>query len=304
MKLSVEFPSVSYREGPAQVAALARAIEAIGYDDLAIFDHVVMGYATETRQAPMYPSQMPILEALVTLGFIAAVTESISLSTEVLVLPQRQATLVAKQASTIDMLSGGRLRLGVGVGWQEVEYEALGEDFARRGKLMDEAIPLLRSYWADERTVMTGERFTVDTIAMEPKPPQGGALPVWIGGNGPAALRRAGQFGDGWMGSVLGDDAETLAAFDTIRRHAEAAGRDPGTIQFQAMLAAPPRDDSGKGFYQDLDAVIRAAEHVNGLGFGWLAVNATAIFQAGSRSVDALIETLTTLHGRLRDAVG
>ena len=110
MKISVEFPSVAYREGPAQVIALAKAIESIGYDDLAMFDHVVMGYATESRRAPMYPSQMPVLEALVTLGFIAAVTDRIGLSTEVLVLPQRQATLVAKQASTLDTLSGGRLR--------------------------------------------------------------------------------------------------------------------------------------------------------------------------------------------------
>src|ERR1700712_67523 len=129
MKLSVEFPSVAYREGPAKVVALAQAIEAMGYDDLAMFDHVVMGYATDSRRAPMYPSQMPILEALITLGFVAAVTERIGLSTEVLVLPQRQATLVAKQASTLDTLSGGRMRLGVGVGWQEAEYVALGEEF-------------------------------------------------------------------------------------------------------------------------------------------------------------------------------
>ncbi len=96
MKLSVEFPSVSYREGPAKVIALAQAVEAIGFDDLAVFDHVVMGYPTETRRAPIYPPQMPILEALVTLGFIAAVTTRVTLSTEVLVLPQRQAVLVAK----------------------------------------------------------------------------------------------------------------------------------------------------------------------------------------------------------------
>ena len=104
VKISVEFPSVAYREGPAKVVELARAIEAIGYDDLAMFDHVVMGYATETRRAPMYPSQMPILEALVTLGFVAAVTERVTLSTEVLVLPaapggaRRQAGQHARHA--------------------------------------------------------------------------------------------------------------------------------------------------------------------------------------------------------------
>src|SRR5690242_3192706 len=145
VKISVEFPSVSYREGPAKVAELAQAIESIGYDDLAVFDHVVMGYETPNRRAPMYPSQMPILEALVTLGFVAAVTERVTLSTEVLVLPQRQAVLVAKQVSSVDTLSAGRMRLGIGVGWQEVEYQSLGEDFSRRGKLMDEAIALMRA---------------------------------------------------------------------------------------------------------------------------------------------------------------
>ena len=215
MKISVEFPSVSYREGPARVVELARAIEAIGYDDLAMFDHVVMGHATETRRAPIYPSQMPILEALVTLGYVAAVTERIGLSTEVLVLPQRQAVLVAKQVSTLDTLSGGRVRLGVGVGWQETEYDALGEDFADRGARMDETIGLLRSCWGDERIERKGARFHADAIAMEPKPPQGAGLPVWIGGSAPAALRRTGQLGDGWMGSATGDDERDRAAQKT-----------------------------------------------------------------------------------------
>src|SRR5687768_2692987 len=195
-----------------------------------MFDHVVMGYETDTRRAPMYPSQMPILEALVTLGFVAAVTERVTLSTEVLVLPQRQAVLVAKQVSTLDTLSGGRIRLGVGVGWQEVEYQSLGEEFSRRGKVMDEAIGLLRACWRDERIVERGERFDADEIAMEPKPPQGGGLPLWIGGTGPAALRRVGTVGDGWMGPVVGDDDRARAAIDTIRRHAESAGRDPMAI--------------------------------------------------------------------------
>ena len=110
-----------------------------------MFDHVVMGHATATRKAPMYPPQMPILEAFVTLGFVAAVTTRVTLSTEVLVLPQRQATLVAKQVSTLDTLSGGRMRLGVGVGWQAAEYEALGEEFATRGRRMDETIAYLRA---------------------------------------------------------------------------------------------------------------------------------------------------------------
>ena len=138
MKLSVEFPSVSYREGPAAVAALARAIERIGYDHIDIFDHVVMGVPIEGRERGPYNAQMPILEALMTLAYIAAATTRVTLGTEVLVLPQRQPALVAKQVGTLDTLSAGRVRLGVGVGWQESEYEALGEEFHDRGARMDE----------------------------------------------------------------------------------------------------------------------------------------------------------------------
>ena len=143
MKLSVKFPSVAYREGPAAVTRLAKAIEDIGFDQLDMFDHVLMGYPTETRPAPIYPPQMPIMEALMVLAYAAAVTERIGLGTEVLVLPQRQPVLVAKQISTLDSLSGGRVRLGVGVGWQTSEFDALEEEFSNRGRRMDEAFPLL-----------------------------------------------------------------------------------------------------------------------------------------------------------------
>src|SRR5881628_2530703 len=149
MKLTVEFPSVSYREGPQGVMRLAQAVEQIGYDHIDMFDHVVMGYPREGRPPGPYPPQMPILEALMVLSYMAAVTTRVTLGTEVLVLPQRHPTLVAKQVSTLDTLSGGRVRLGVGVGWQESEYEALGEEFATRGVRMDEAIALLRAWWRE-----------------------------------------------------------------------------------------------------------------------------------------------------------
>ena len=146
MKIAVDFPSVAYREGPEQVLALASAIEQIGYDEIAAFDHVVMGFPSQDRRT-IYPAEMPILEALMLLANIAAVTSKVLLSTEVLVLPQRQPVLVAKQISTLDTLSQGRVRLGIGVGWQDSEYDALEEDFSTRGRRMDEAIDLLRSYW-------------------------------------------------------------------------------------------------------------------------------------------------------------
>src|SRR5499426_3435725 len=199
MKLAVEFPSVSYREGPESVQRLARAIERIGYDHIDIFDHVVMGIPIEGRPKGPYNPAMPILEAFMTLGYLAAVTTRITLGTEVLVLPQRQPTLVAKQVSTLDTLSGGRVRLGIGVGWQASEYEGLGENFRTRGARMDEAIRLLRAWWSEAQVDFAGRHYRVTAMAMEPKPPQGGRLPIWVGGMSEAALRRVAQLGDGWL---------------------------------------------------------------------------------------------------------
>jgi probable F420-dependent oxidoreductase len=304
MKLAVEFPSVAFREGSRAVQQMARAIEEIGFDELAVFDHVVMGYPTDSRSAPIYPPQMPVLEALMTLAFAAAVTEHISLSTEVLVLPQRQPVLVAKQVSTLDTLSDGRVRLGVGVGWQESEYDALEESYNNRGRRMDEAIELLRAYWGESQVDFAGEHYTSTAMAMEPKPPQGAKLPIWVGGTSRAALRRVGRLGDGWMGSARSNDEFVKKAMGEIRRHAEEAGRDPDQIGWQLMLAPPPSDAAGKTFYQDHDRVIRRAEEVRDLGVDWTGVNATAIFQAGARSVSAMIDELAKLHGRLREAVG
>jgi probable F420-dependent oxidoreductase len=304
MKLAVEFPSVAYREGPAGIGRLARAIEDIGFDQLDMFDHVVMGFPHATRPGGPYPPQMPILEALMLLSFAAANTSRIGLGTEVLVLPQRQPTLVAKQVATLDILSGGRVRLGVGVGWQQSEYEALGEDFGNRGSRMDEALDLLRTYWREEHVDFAGRFYTATAMAMEPKPPQAEKLPIWIGGNSPRALRRVGELGDGWLGMAFTDPDAARSAVATIHRHAEAAGRDPATIGLQQMLDLPPRDSGGKAFYSDLDAVVARAEAVKAMGFEWGALNATAIFQAGARSVDAIIDRLGLLHERIRAATG
>ncbi len=304
MKLSVEFPSVAYREGPAAVARMARAIEQIGYDHIDVFDHVVMGYPTAGRSPGPYPATMPILEALMTLAHLAAVTTRVTLGTEVLVLPQRHPTLVAKQVSTLDTLSGGRVRLGVGVGWQQSEYDALGGDFGTRGARMDEAIRLLRAYWSDAQVDVDGPHYRVTAMAMEPKPPQGRGLPIWIGGMSEAAFRRVGRLGDGWLASRVEDAAGARTALEAIRRHAEAAGRDPAAIGLQSMVAPPPRDAEGKRFYAEPDRVVARAAELRAMGFGWVALNATAIFQAGARSVDAMTDALAALHGRLRAAVG
>jgi probable F420-dependent oxidoreductase len=304
MKLTVEFPSVSYREGPEAVRQFARAVEQIGYDHIDVFDHVVMGHPMEGRPPGPYQATMPILEALMLLSHIAAVTSRVGLGTEVLVLPQRHPTLVAKQVSTLDTLSGGRVRLGVGVGWQESEYDALGEDFHTRGARMDEAVRLLRAYWSEARVESAGPHYPMTAMAMEPKPPQGRALPVWIGGMSERAWRRAGELGDGWLASRVTDATSAQVAIDAIHRAAETAGRDPGGIGLQSMVAPPPRDAEGKRFYAEHDRVVARVVELQKMGFEWAALNATAIFQAGARSVDAMIDALGALHGKIRGAVG
>ena len=303
MKIAVDFPSIAFREGPERVLDLARAIEDVGYDEIAAFDHVVMGYPGEGRRT-IYPASMPILEALMLLANVAAVTDRVTLATEVLVLPQRQPVLVAKQLSTLDTLSGGRVRLGIGVGWQDSEYDALEEDFANRGKRMDEAIDLLRAYWAGGTIEFLGEHYRSHDMGMEPVSPQGASIPIWIGGDSPAALRRTAQKGDGWMASGVSDE-RALACIAEIRRRAEEDfGRDPAEISTQLMLAPPPRTEADKGFYKDLTAIGERAAVVKAMGFDWASVNATAMFQAGSRSVEAMIDRLGEIIARIRAETG
>ena len=302
MKLAVEFPSVTYREGGEGIVRLARGIEDIGFDQLDTFDHVIMGFPTPERPAPIYPPKMPVMEALMTLGFVASATSRIGLGTEVLVLPQRQPVLVAKQVATLDTLSGGRMRLGVGVGWQESEYDALEEPFHNRGKRMDEAIRVMRAYWRDEHVDISGDYYTSTAMAMEPKPPQGADLPIWIGGASEAALRRVGELGDGWLALPIEDPTVAAKCKTKIAAYAEAAGRDPESIGYQQMLAPPPRDQDGKRFYSDTDRVVARAVDAKEMGFEWGALNATAIFQSGARSVDAMLDVLGTLHEPIRAA--
>ena len=304
MKLTIEFPSVSYREGPEAVRRFARTAEQIGFDHIDIFDHVVMGHPMPGRPPGPYNAAMPILEALTLLAHLAAVTTRVTLGTEVLVLPQRQPALVAKQISTLDTLSGGRVRLGVGVGWQESEYEALHADFRTRGARMDEAIALLRTYWTESQISAKGAHYPTTLMAMEPKPPQGGRLPIWIGGNSEAALRRTGRLGDGWLASRVTDAEDARRAIATIHRHAAEAGRDPAALGLQSMVAPPPRDAEGKRFYAEPDRVVARVAALKAMGFGWAALNATAIFQAGARSVDAMLDALGALHTRIRAEVG
>jgi probable F420-dependent oxidoreductase len=297
MKISVVFPSVMYREGSEGVHKLVRGIEEIGFDELAMFDHVVMGYPTESRRAPFYSPTMPIMEAFMLLAHAAAVTTTIGLGTGVLVLPQREPTLVAKQVATLDTLSGGRVRLGVGSGWQRAEYEALHHDYTTRGPRMNEAIALMRAYWGDEHVEFDGEHYRADDMAMEPKPPQGSALPVWIGGTRPAALRRVAEVGDGWMAMNAPGDPPLTERLDLLRRLAEGAGREPDSIGLQMSLSPNALDkDERQRFYADPDLLRSRLVELRDLGFGWASIDCVPIFQRGHRTSGELLEQLSVIY--------
>lgn len=304
MHIGVVFPNVMYREGQQGVAKLIRGIEAIGFDELSMFDHVVMGYATETRPAPFYAPTMPIMEAFSVLSFAAAITTRIGLGTGVLVLPQRQPTLVARQAASIDTLSNGRLRLGVGIGWQQSEYEALGEDFATRGARLEESVAMLRAYWGEERVNFAGEHYQLTEMAFEPKPPQGRDLPIWIGGTKPAALRRIAKIADGWMAMSAPGDGPLADQVARFRDCVVAAGREPDAVPLQMQLSPGKMDRAQrKRFYAQPDMLLERALELQALGFTHITLDCVPLFQLGHRSSDALLEHLQAIHETLRPAL-
>jgi probable F420-dependent oxidoreductase len=264
-------------------------VEETGYDEIDMFDHVTMAAPLEGRPSGPYPANMPILEAFMTLAAVAAVTNRVRLGTEVLVLPQRQPTLVAKQLGTLDVLSNGRVRLGAGVGWQGAEFESLGVPFHERGRRMDECMQLLRLYWTEPTITFHGRYYHVEAMTMEPKPVQPGGPPIWLGGGSEAALTRIGRVGDGWLAGG-GERPETVGEkLALIRRAAEQAGRDPAAIGLQIQL----------GDARDLDALAARAARFRKLGFTWGAVNMTSLYQAGARDVPAQREALAGIRERI-----
>lgn len=220
------------------VAIKEFAVEAerLGFDSLWVTDHVIFPsqlderYPNSATGKPKWNHDEAWVEAFVALAFAAAFTHRIRIGMAVLVLPQRSAILVAKQAGSLDYLSGGRLDLGVGVGWLRAEYEMLGADFAGRGKAMDTAIDCLRACWTPGEVRFARDGYRIDGAIMEPKPVQGSRLPLLIGGHSDAALRRVVQRGDGWLASQL-SPSEFRERRQAIERMADAASRDMGEIR-------------------------------------------------------------------------
>ena len=242
MKLGVTNPNVELGPEPEPIRDMVQAAEDLGYDYLMLYDHVI-GADTSTRpdwrpfngQPPVYTIEDPFHEPMVLYGYIAAITKRIELATGVIILPQRQAVLAAKQFAEIDILSGGRTRLGVAIGWNPVEYEALGMNFHDRGARIAEQVELMRLLWTQKSVTFHGKWHTVDSAGIKPLPIQK-PIPVWFGGTADAVLKRTARLGDGWYIPSYMQEQEIRIHLDRLYGFAREAGRDPKSIGIEGII--------------------------------------------------------------------
>jgi probable F420-dependent oxidoreductase len=247
---------------PDALRSLAQAAEDLGFDSIWLSDHVVVPehiassypYDPDGR-FPTLPNQ-PYLEPLSALAYLAGMTRRVRLGTHVLILPYRHPLLTAKMVTTIDNLSGGRVDLGIGVGWMREEFEALGQPtYARRGAATDEQLRILKTVWSEEVASFEGEFYSFERLGALPHPLQKPHPPIWVGGHSPAALRRTARYGDGWLPIGARPPAdlppETIAAnWATVRAEAERFGRDPEQLRlcFSTHVGFDPPADERRPF--------------------------------------------------------
>jgi probable F420-dependent oxidoreductase len=240
MQVGVVFPQTELGGDAGAVRAYGQAVEQLGYRHLLAYDHVLgADPAVHDPWVGPYDIATTFHEPMVMFGYLAAITE-LELVTGVIILPQRQTALAAKQAAELDLLTGGRFRFGVGVGWNPVEYEALGQRFDQRGRRLDEQIELLRLLWTTPSVSFDGRFDRVTGAGLSPMPVQR-PIPIWVGGSSEAAYRRIGRLADGWFPQVRpGEDLDAARA--TIRAAAEAAGRAPEEIGMEGRVRWDPSD--------------------------------------------------------------
>jgi probable F420-dependent oxidoreductase len=233
MQLSAFFPTRDIGADPARIRDWAQAAEDLGYAYIEVPDHV-FGATARDGWTPLYNEKDPFHETFVMLGFLAAVTKQIRLSSGVLIAPQRQTGVIAKQAAEADLLSGGRLRLGIGVGWNHVEYEALGQDWKTRGARQAEQVEVLRRLWSEDLVSFRGRFHTLNEVNIVPPPVQR-PIPIWFGGTSDAVVARAARLGDGWM-PIIAPDAQAEQKLGVLREHLELHGRDPAKFGIEGWL--------------------------------------------------------------------
>jgi probable F420-dependent oxidoreductase len=235
MQIGVVFPQTEIGSDVGAVRAYAERAEQLGFRHLLAYDHVLgADPAVHENWNGPYDVQTTFHEPLVLFGYLAAITR-LELVTGIIILPQRQTALVAKQAAEVDLLAEGRFRLGIGLGWNRVEYEALGKDFASRGRRSDEQVELLRRLWTEPSVTFDGTDEHVTGAGLAPLPVQR-PIPIWFGAQSPAAYRRAGRLGDGWFPQVRpGPDLDAARAI--VEQAAVEAGRDPAAIGMEGRVS-------------------------------------------------------------------
>ncbi len=235
MKIGVIFPQTEIGTDPITIRDYAAAAEDAGYDHLVAYDHVIgANPASRPGWKPPYDHRSIFHEPFVLFGFLAAVTVRVELVTGIVILPQRQTVLVAKQAAAVDVLSHGRLRLGIGIGWNPVEYEALGENFHDRGRRSEEQVALLRLLWREELVNFAGKWHKISDAGINPLPIRR-TIPIWFGGNGDPVLKRIGQVGDGWF-PLLPPNDKCHAMIQKIRQYGANAGRNVADIGIEGRV--------------------------------------------------------------------
>jgi probable F420-dependent oxidoreductase len=246
------FPQTEISTDLGAIRAFVQAVEDLHYDSLFIADHV-MGADPRFHQHPSlgrYSYKSVVHEPLTLMAYLAAITTRITLATGILILPQRQTALVAKQAAEVDVLSGGRMRLGIGVGWNAVEYEALGQDFHNRGRRCEEQIAVMRALWTEEVVDFHGRWHDITHAGLNPLPVQR-PIPIWLGVGGrqpprppDAVLRRVGRLADGWCPNIpTNEDGQAIVA--QVHHYAREAGRDPSHLPLEGRVRVggrPPED--------------------------------------------------------------
>ncbi|MCX6027367.1 MAG: LLM class F420-dependent oxidoreductase [Chloroflexi bacterium] len=243
MRIGLVFPQTEYGNDPAAVRDYAQTAEALGYSHLLAYDHVLG--ANPDRPGGFsgpYTYRTPFLEPFVLFAYMAALTRSLKFSTAILILPQRQTALVANQAATLDRLCQGRLRLGVGLGWNPVEYHALGQDFHTRGRRFEEQVELLRRLWTEPLVTFEGQWERVDGAGLNPLPVQQ-PIPLWFGGSAPPVINRTARLADGWIAPQR-EPADARPLIDMLHEALEASGRATSAFGIEARMQYAEPDPS------------------------------------------------------------
>lgn len=284
MQIGVVYPQTELESDAAAIRGYGEAVDSVGYAHVLAYDHVLG--ADPVAHSPWvrpYDVWTPFQEVFVLFGYLAATT-SLEMATGVLILPQRQTALVAKQAVQVDLLTGGRFRLGVGVGWNSVEYGALGKEFHNRGRRLDEQIVLLRRLFTEPCLTFHGEFESIDAAGLNPLPPQR-PIPIWVGGRSPAAYRRMGRLADGWVPEMQ-PGPEFDQARSEVARAAEAAGRDPASLGMDGRVT----------WTGDLRQLLVDVDAWRAAGATHLSVNT---MRAGLGGIDGHVSVLTRIAREL-----